>query len=221
MATYGTMKHPDKGLVPYLISGPLSKESSMIAYLDAFLHLGTWAALWVFEIITFIALSDHEEHVFKSGHHPGDTHDDHPHELTSVSLGSLVTLAIATLVIVLVLGAHWLTNGIEDGKLPPVATSLITGGLKGSLFFSILVTITALLVFLMEDATITQHTGCDNHAACAHRSAATLLAEEETFLDYIIALMLLKFYALSMVLNNLRFVVSTDDAMPHHVVSAN
>ena len=214
---------PSKGLVPYIISGPLSRDSSMTSYFDAALHVGAWIAVWVFEILTFVALSRHEENVYK---HIGSADKDKSHPMAAVSIGSLVTLAIASAVVVLVLGAHAMTNGIEDGKLPPAATSLITGGLKASIFFSIMVAITSFLVFMMEDITnvhsITQHVGvaCTDLTSCTHKSAATLLVEEEMFIDFIVVLLLLKFYTLSMMLNNLRFSVAADQTEPHHIVGA-
>jgi hypothetical protein len=214
------MKQPAKGLVPYLISGPLSRETSMTGYLDAAIHLGVWVAVWVFEILTFVALSRHEENVYKDIS-SADKGNSHP--MAAVSIGSLVTLAIATGVIILVLGAHAMTNGIEDGKLPPAATSMITGGLKASIFFSIMVAITSFLVFMMEDMTTvstTMSSACTASKSCAHKSAATLLSEEETFIDFIVVLLLLKFYGLSLMLNNLRFAVAADQPEPHHMVGA-
>lgn len=215
MAAYGGMKMPEKGLVPYLISGPLSRESSLAAYFDTTLHLGTWVAVWVLEIITFVMLSRHEENVFM---YSSGTKNS---PMIAVSIGSLVTLSIATAVIVLVLGAHLMTNGIEDGKLPPTATSLITGGVKASIFFSIMVAITSFLIFMMEDwATTSTAVTCTTRSSCSHKSAATLLVQEENFLNLIVALLLLKFYGLSMIINNLRFAVSADQSDPSQMFVA-
>lgn len=219
MTSYAGMKEHGKGWVPYIISGPLSRGATMTGYADALLHVGVWIGVWVFEILTFVALSRHEENVYKD---LPSTEKDKSHPMAAVSIGSIVTLAIATGVVVLVLGAHLMTPGIEDGKLPPAATSLITGGLKASIFFSIMVAITSFLIFMMEDVTtvMSSATPCVSATCAAHKSAATLLAEEETFIDFIVVLLLLKFYGLSLMLNNLRFAVSADQPEPHHMVPA-
>lgn len=218
------MKHNVKGLVPYPISGVLSRESSWIGIIDASLHVGTWVAVWVLEILTFIALSRHEEKVYKD---IGAADKDSGHPMAAVSIGSLVTLAIASTTLLLVLIAHIVTDGIEDGKIPPTATSLITGGLKASIFFSIMVAITSFLVFMLEDVTAIgglagSHIAatCGTSQTCAHKAAATLLVEEEMFLNFIVVLLLLKFYCLSMTLNNMRFAVPVDHAEPHHMLTA-
>jgi hypothetical protein len=212
------MKEHGKGWVPYIISGPLSRGSTMTGYLDALLHVAVWIGVWVFEILTFVALSRHEENVYKD---IGSADKDKSHPMAAVSIGSIATLAIATGVIILVLGAHAMTNGIEDGKLPPAATSMITGGLKASIFFSIMVALTSFLIFMMEDVTsVGTQQRCTTAKGCASLSAATLLAEEETFIDFIVVLLLLKFYGLSLMLNNLRFAVAADQPEPHHMVPA-
>jgi hypothetical protein len=217
MTSYGGMKEHGKGWVPYIISGPLSRGSTMTGYLDALLHVAVWIGVWVFEILTFVALSRHEENVYKD---IGSADKDKSHPMAAVSIGSIATLAIATGVIILVLGAHAMTNGIEDGKLPPAATSMITGGLKASIFFSIMVALTSFLIFMMEDMTNISSSPCTSSKDCAHKSAGTLLAEEETFIDFIVVLLLLKFYGLSLMLNNLRFAVAADQPEPHHMVPA-
>lgn len=221
-SNYGPMKESgSKGWVPYIISGPLSREATLTGFADAAIHVGVWIAVWVFEILTYTALMRHQDDVTKDS---SSELKDGGHPMLAVSLGSIITLGIASLVVVVVLGAHSMTNGIEDGKLPPVATSAITGGIKASLFFSFMTAITALLIFMMQD--ISTPTACGSSAtktACQQKMAGTLLTQEETFLDFIVILMLLKFYAISMTINNLRFAVSADQADPRthtHYVGA-
>lgn len=212
---YSGLKSP-KPLVPYAISGVLSRESTTTGYIDAAWHVAMWVAVWVFEILTFVALSRHEEDIYKD---IGSADKDKTHPMIAVSLGSLVTLAIAGFALILVLGAHILTNGIEDGKLPPMVTSIMSGGLKGSIFFSMMVAATSFLIFMMEDMTTTAARAmpCSTSKDCAHKVAATLLGEEEMFLNYIVVLIILKLYVHSIILNNLRVAVPADQSEPHHM----
>ena len=112
-----------------------------------------------------------------------------------------------------------LTAGIEDGKLPPSATSLITGGIKASIFFTIMAAVSSLLVFIIQDIT-TIVDACASAQGCAAKSAGTLLVEEQSFFDFIVVLLLLKFTVLSMMLNNLRFAIPADHPEPHHMINA-
>lgn len=190
----------------------------MYAYLAAAWHVGMWVAVWVLEILTFIALSRHEEDVYKN---ISSADKDKTHPMLAVSLGSLVTLGAAALGLVIVLGTHIITPGIEDGGIPTGMTSLMSSGLKVSLFFSMMVAATSFLIFIMEDVTLVGPgaTTCTTSKTCAHMTAANLLGAEEAFLNYIVALIALKFYVHSIMMNNMRAIVTTEDGV-QQVVSA-
>lgn len=194
---YGETK--EKAWFPYNVSSywTVDKESPLRVF-DSLLHLTLLVAVWVFEIITIVVLKRHEDAVFKDFHETS-SHKTHP--LEAVAIASIVTLAIATGANIFLIIVHWATRGIGIGMLPTMVMALITGGMKSTTFFSILVTLLSCLVFVMEGAVMIT---CNSFKECSHKSVATLLDEEEEFFGFLIVLVILKFYALSVILTNVQ-----------------
>lgn len=190
----GEPLRPFKGLVPYIVSGPLARSTTLLSVLDALVHVLVWVAVWALEIYTFVRVYDIEDKFVSAL--PAPPHGGSPLRLfTVVQVGSIVTLALATVAVVLCVATHLLTEGIQDGKLPPSLTSCITGGIKASALFTFMLLLSSLFVFLMTAPT---------------PLVPKLVHEEDGYLEMVMALLFLKVFGTSISLNNLRFAVSAD-----------
>ena len=113
----------NRGMVPYFVSGPLSRSGS-IGYWGSILHVGCWIAAMVFDIV-IMNLIDYN-------HTPG---------LHTLWMYGFVSLLVGMVSLLLITGYHACSRGearIPEGGAPPFLMTLFIGGAMISLLFSVL-----------------------------------------------------------------------------------
>ena len=209
-----------KGWVPYPISVPLSKETSILGFVDAGVHVIIWIIVFILESATLVMNWEHEDEVWNNftlanttKYFPKNAAEASP--ILTLQIISLAVLIIAFLGVLVVLLLHLCTPGVEDGGLMPFITTAISGGIKSSAYLTLLIVGTAMFVYLSENTTM--GFGINDLPKQRHHQVAvyTLLRHEENFFIWASILAVLKLYGLSFTLNNLRFSIK-DGKTEHH-----
>ena len=114
----------ERGLVPYFVSGPLSRKGMLVGFLGTVLHVAAWLMAVIFDIIIGAAIKQ----------------DQSPGAFTYWIWG-FVTLLIGFVSLLGVTIFHAVSapeNKIPEGGAPPFLMSLFIGGTQISLILTIL-----------------------------------------------------------------------------------
>ena len=114
----------ERGIVPYFVSGPLSRKGMMVGFLGTVLHVAAWLMAVIFDSIIGAAI--------KSDQSPG---------AFTYWLYGFLCLLIGFVALVGVTGYHAISapeNKIPEGGAPPFLMSLFIGGAQISLALTLL-----------------------------------------------------------------------------------
>ena len=125
-ATRAKFEHgkEERGLVPYFVSGPLSRKGMLVGFIGTVLHVAMWLMAVIFDIIIGSAIDQ----------------TNSPGAFTYWMWG-FITLLIGFIALVSVTIWHALAdpmNKIPEGGAPPFLMSLFIGGAQISLLLTIL-----------------------------------------------------------------------------------
>ena len=113
-----------RGLVPYFVSGPLSRKGMLIGFVGTILHVACWVLALLFDIIA-----------------AGMINEDKSPAAWTFWLWGLITLLIALVALLGTTVWHMLANSdnkIPEGGAPPFLMSLLIGGAQVSLLCTLL-----------------------------------------------------------------------------------
>ena len=195
------MQRVEKEVLPYIVSASLaSRVRGTYAYansahrtldwIDALVHAATWIVASVLEICLYADIQNHVNQLHAANQHMLQAATIDAYEATS--LGALLTLLIASLVVVGSILFHIISQGIENGRLISFLLGAIIAGVKASILFNVVVQI----IFLCEDRTA-------QSSALAFSSNPVVWAGEPRLWVAVVAL---KMYGLSMIEANVGWV---------------
>lgn len=203
-----------KGLVPYVVSAPLSTNPNAMAYLDAIVHLATWVVVWVFEALAYAAITQQEDTSVELASYPPGF--GIKHSMSMLTTGSLAALVAGTVAVIGTVLAHYLSEGIAVGRLNPSVTSLLTGGIAASAFFSLVLLAGLFMLWLIfMETTVSTNCNAPQCISEPEQTAMTQIEENRQVLDYLAVLLVFKVYLLSLLVNNLHFASTYVDCYEH------